>query len=297
MADDKERRKKSPEGREKKSKGRDSGSNEEEPQRSPTMDATTSTRAQRASRSTGTQRASSKSPSSSSRSSSKSPMRQVGTAVLDALKRTPSPLELCCRTSSQKQEADPKRSSVRRKTSSPYEASSPSSAYSPAPLTVPKKSCLRQRTPSPQHKSPVDSPPRSDNPVPPKADRGTTTPCVAGFAEDAGGSEARSPPRVTFKDVKEGLMPPDDTLFRMFRFRGEVRERISVSDVEGEASMDAALPPLPTSMPSHGESTGSSVVVDVHKPPPTQQTPGSPHPDPPGIGEDMETDEVAEEAK
>ncbi|KAL1421763.1 hypothetical protein MTO96_022812 [Rhipicephalus appendiculatus] len=44
------------------------------------------------------------------------------------------------------------------------------------------------------------------------------------------------PPRVTFKDVKEGVMPPDDTLFRMFRFRGEVRERIPVTEAEAEQS-------------------------------------------------------------
>ncbi|KAL3215666.1 hypothetical protein MRX96_033510 [Rhipicephalus microplus] len=125
MADGKERRRKSPEGREKKREGHDRGSDEEKHQLSPTKSVSPFARAERASRSPGSQHASSKSPSSSSRSSSKSPMRQMGTAVLDALKRTPSPRDLCCGTSSEKEEADPSRSSVRRKASSLSKASSP----------------------------------------------------------------------------------------------------------------------------------------------------------------------------
>ncbi|KAL3215665.1 hypothetical protein MRX96_033509 [Rhipicephalus microplus] len=51
-------------------------------------------------------------------------------------------------------------------------------------------------------------------------------------------------------------MPPDDTLFRMFRFRGEVRERIPVC--EAERLVEPAPPPPPPSTPSQMEVTEDS---------------------------------------
>ncbi|KAH8031288.1 hypothetical protein HPB51_015223 [Rhipicephalus microplus] len=287
MADGKERRRKSPEGREKKREGHDRGSDEEKHQLSPTKGASPFARAERASRSPGSQHTSSKSPSSSSRSSSKSPMRQMGTAVLDALKRTPSPRDLCCGTSSEKEEADPSRSSVRRKASSLSKASSPSSTYSPGPSAIPKKSCLRHRSPSPQHKSPGASSMPSDS-LPTTGEHGMT-PFRDADTEDApGGSETHSSPQVTFKDIKEGIMPPDDTLFRMFRFRGEVRERIPVCEAEG--LVEPAPPPPPPSTPSQVEATEDSIVADVHQLPHTQQSSGATLPDLPERVEQIETD-------
>uniref|UniRef100_A0A6M2D7U1 Uncharacterized protein n=1 Tax=Rhipicephalus microplus TaxID=6941 RepID=A0A6M2D7U1_RHIMP len=286
MADGKERRKKSPEGRGKKREGHDSGSDEEKRQLSPTKGASAFAHAERASRSTGSQRASSKSPSSSSRSSSKSPMRQMGTAVLDALKRTPSPRDLCCGTSSEKEEADPSRSSMRRKASSLSKASSPSSAYSPEPSAIPKKSCLRQRSPSPKHKSSGASSTQSDS-LSTTGEHGTTPFRDADTKDAPGGSETHRSPQVTFKDIKEGIMPPDDTLFRMFRFRGEVRERIPVC--EAERLVEPAPPPPPPSTPSQMEGTEDSTVADAHQLPHTQQSSGATLPDLPERAERMET--------
>nr|XP_050046591.1 serine/arginine repetitive matrix protein 1-like [Dermacentor andersoni] len=291
MSDDERRRKKSPEGRSRKSKGSDSSREAERTQRSPRTDAPTSAQGSQAERSPSTARASSRSPSGfdRSRSSSKSPMREVGTAVLDALRRTPSPRQLCCGTASEELETKSTKSSVRRRTPSPPDASS-SPPYSPAPRAVPKKSCLRKGTLSPQPSSSGDSSQKPDMPL--SKSLGVET-----LPEDEpSASRARSPPRVTFKDIKEGLMPPDDTLFRMFRFRGEVHERIPLSQVAEEPSMDPNLPPYsapPAAQSLQGESTGTSIVAEVHYTPPTHPTGGAEHP----VPSDTEQTEMSEESE
>ncbi|XP_070382687.1 putative uncharacterized protein ENSP00000383309 [Dermacentor albipictus] len=294
MSDDESRRKKSPEGRSRKSKGSDSSREAERTQRSPRTDAPTSAQGSQAERSPSTARASSRSPSrfDRSRSSSKSPMRQVGTAVLDALKRTPSPRQLCCGTASEELETKSTKSSVRRRTPSPPDASS-SAPHSPVPQAVPKKSCLRKGTLSPQPSSSGDSSQEPDMPL--SKSLGVET-----LPEDEpSASHTRSPPRVTFKDIKEGVMPPDDTLFRMFRFRGKVRERIPLSQVAEEPSMDPNLLPYrapPVAQPLQGESTGTSVVAEVHHMPPTHPTAKAEHPVPSDTEEQMETSEESENA-
>lgn len=304
MSDDERRLNKSPEGRARKSRDSESASEAERTPRSPRTDAPTSAQGSQASRSPRTRRASSRSPSrlERSRSSSKSPMRQVSTAVLDALKRTPSPRQLCCGTTSEALETESKKSTVRRRTPSPPDASS-SDPYSPAPRAVPKKSCLRQGTLSPQPSSSGGSSYEPGTPslkpllrkTPPPEPGVETLP-----EEEPSASHARSPPRVTFKDVKEGFMPPDDTLFRMFRFRGEVRERIPLSQLREERPIDINLPPYcapPASPPLQGETTGRSVVAQVHPTPATHPTTKAEHPVAPDTEEQMEMDEQSGKAK
>ncbi|KAK8780311.1 hypothetical protein V5799_018348, partial [Amblyomma americanum] len=214
MSDGKERRKPSPEGQGLPSKKTKSTDEEE---------ASTS----RESRSPGEAGTSQRSRSQSvaepggsqSTRTSKSPKKELGSTVLS----------LCCGASPGKKKGDSPTAPMQRRTPSPRPSSL--GATSKTAQGTPKKSSLRQKTPPPQ---PSVSPGGSTTPKKSSLKKRTPPREPGAEAEASEGASRSTGPKVSFADMKEGLMPQDDYLFRTFRYRRQVFEQLPPELVEQE---------------------------------------------------------------